>query len=1241
MRVSKVKVEDKMVLMHRTNKEGALIIGNSTDNKTKEILPEKKMENFYKSIINKTLVKERKYYTTSKKEVIVKRNKNIENTLINLIEGNDIDKINEIETERIKKNLTLKFKDTFKYKPKDKELIEFNLADLIHNYSKKNDKIELEKYKTWVDWYIKTKCDFLIKSIENNIIVLNNGEEKLSLRKKVLISYEEEFKKNGKIDISTLAEKEFKIEDLTNRFKPIVDKYIEEREKDKNNNTLEHKLNLSLKEALQKHQKDIFGRKGEEKRRVYRSDEGKIDIEKEESEENKINQRLAIYNLEVVKYLEHYFPIKASKRRNSIPTIEYHIQKPIIEQTIQQQIENAIRLNMIQRGKIVHHELDKNPVDSNILTTIKRQEAFVLNMIGACAFASNNIRNIVDSEQGEDILVRKAFTESLNKGRVDSNLLKLFLGKDSISNEETLWAMRGSIRGIRNNVIHYNKEAIGNIFEIKAFENPIKENDQNETSYNSSIFKDYLQEDINKLPKLFANQLMTGGVLSYYSIDNLKAILDKIEFNLCRSSIPFTPSFKKVFKGGCDYKKDKPSLNLNNYITKEKNNETEEEYQARYFLLKLLYNNIFIPSFEGDNFREAAKYVLEENKNNAFLKGKRYEYAFKEIKKINDRESIQEYMSYLQSSIIQEKIAKDEKKLKNNTEERYNFEKYLLDIYIKGFDNFISKLDIDRINKTEYQFDLALTNDLKAKELIAKKKEITQDCKVKKGVINAEKPINDVEKSTHVAFYTFCKLLDANYLSNLRNEIIKYRQSLIDDKQDEKKDNEIDKEKTFTFQYLLEIIELCLLKADNIGIDESDIENENDKKESNKEKKDLITYNDEIKYFFEKDFNLGDFDKLYLQSDKRTVIEHSNIELLNKYGTKQRLIDLVSRNSKFEITKKEWEEWERFNIQIKDSKITEIESKINEKNKIHEEWKDKQEEWKDKLEEWEKEQKEWRKKQKECREIDRKDKEKRIKDKPKKEEYELNEEQKERYENLANEIDRYNWLDNKLHFVHLKKVHSLNIEILGRMAGFIALFDRDFIMLDARRTSDKFKLVGFVSFFDLLENNKKKIEKYTSLYDCPDIKDGKIKRQDDTDIQESDKADLILCLQEKRLYYQKVFFDKGTNIFNIRNYIAHFNYLTKESVDYSLIDLINQLRGLLSYDRKLKNAVTKSIIDIFDKNGMELTLELDNESKHILRLKDIKPKKIYHLGIKKGKDEIATNQVPVEFCEICKSLLEL
>lgn len=1139
MRVSKVKVGKEMVLMHRTDKEGALVKGESIINQTTVILPKEKIENFKKSILNKTLVRE------NKKKELNKRNIHIERTLDNLINFRDKYALNPIQLEKIKDSLNTKFHSVYKYKPSDNEKeIEFDLPELLLQYSNNNDITILQPYKDWVKWYIETRSKFLIKSINNNRIEISNEiEDNMSKRKQVLISLEEETLEKRENKYYMSLEYDYNFSSLIDRFKTFVEEWDSKKQ---------YEFNIKVKTALKEHQKTLFGTR--------------------ENPLNRDDYYLAVYNNEVVKYFERYFPIKKSKRTYTSNSIIYYLKASTIKETIRKQIENAIRLNMIQRGKFSHHKLTTS-INSIDLSNIKRQEAFVLNLIDACAFAANNIRNIVDTEQVQDILGRKDFVASLNKNNLNKELFKLFFESEFGNKDENLWALRGSVQQIRNNIIHYNKEAINQIFNITTFENPIA---NNETSYVDTIFKDYLLKDLEKIPELIANQLMTGGVLTYYNIDNIKEILRKIKFNLCRSSIPFTPSFKKVFKAGCNYQTnntEKHYLQTENYYPRKDNNiEKQEEYEARYFLFKVLYNNIFLPEFKDNQFRKIAKDILKEKQKQSSESGSKFENAFKEIRAIRYNETIIEYMSYVQGSIIQEQIKKDEKEFKTKEEQRNNFEKYLLDIYVKGFDLFLSKFKDNNLHSIENQLDLSLTNEQKANELKSKRDEIIGYCKIQDKII-------DINNPTHIAFYTFCKLLDANHLSNLRNEIIKYRQSL----------NE--KNKDFEYIYLLEIIEFCLLKADTLTISD--------------EKK-IIATEENIKPFIDiNDKNeLSKFGDLYIQADNETFVIHSPIELLNKYGTRQRLVDLVERDKLFKINKEEFNKWKK----IRQEDENNIEKKIKAKENLHKEW-------------VEGKFKAYYKKQKQDKEL-------------------IMDDRAKKYLKLANEIEEYNWLDNKLHFIHLKKLHSLTIEILGRMAGFIALFDRDFILLDQIRDTDEFKLMGFISFHDLLKDKKKKIDSFNSIMDCPDIKDRKIIKRDNTEIKESDKANLINCLELKRKYYKTNLFNEKINTFNIRNKIAHFNYLTEKNINYSIIDLINDLRELMDYDRKLKNAVAKSIIDIFDRNEMELRMDFDY-SEHKLKVKEVKPKKIYHLGTKKGKYEIATNQVSEEYCEMCKCLLEM
>ncbi|MFV0501584.1 MAG: hypothetical protein ACK5MH_08360, partial [Bacteroidales bacterium] len=324
MRVSKVKVGKEMVLMHRTDKEGALVIGESTANKTTVILPKEKLDNFKKSILNKTLVRE------NKKKDLNKRNIHIERTLDNLINFRDKYALNPIQLEKIKESLNTKFHSVFKYKPSDNaKEIEFDLAELILQYSNNNDITILQPYKDWVNWYIETRSKFLIKSINNNRIEISNEiEDNMSKRKQVLISLEEETLEKRENKYFMSLEYDYNFSSLIDRFKTFVEEWDSKKQYD---------FNIKVKTALKEHQKTIFGTR--------------------ETPLNRDDDYLAVYNNEVVKYFERYFPIKKSNRTYSANSIVYYLKASTIKQTIRKQIENAIRLNMIQRGKLTHHKL--------------------------------------------------------------------------------------------------------------------------------------------------------------------------------------------------------------------------------------------------------------------------------------------------------------------------------------------------------------------------------------------------------------------------------------------------------------------------------------------------------------------------------------------------------------------------------------------------------------------------------------------------------------------------------------------------------------------------------------------------------------------------------------------------------------------------------------------------------------------------------------------------------------------
>ena len=476
-----------------------------------------------------------------------------------------------------------------------------------------------------------------------------------------------------------------------------------------------------------------------------------------------------------------------------------------------------------------------------------------------------------------------------------------------------------------------------------------------------------------------------------------------------------------------------------------------------------------------------------------------------------------------------------------------------MQVFTKGFDSFLNNPRFYFVSKPKNQLSGEETNEAKADRLNNIEEQMGGVCKVKQNCIVPENP-------AHVAFYTFCKLLDAPHLGNFRNELIKFTRT------------------TGEWEHLFEIIELCLLSADTVPA------NNNPRKEKGqeRERKDLMDRLGFTRKFIDPAARIENWGDLFLQSDTVTPVTHAPIELCRKYGTLGLLEKLITDCSQFKITENDFEEWQSYQqkvpVENDGSGVMQslIAKQIATRETLHRQWVDaKNNDEKERIRE-----------QKNKRKFGRGYK-------PRYSNFAKNfiERHGAEYRQVCTRIDQYNWLDNKLHFVHLNKLHGLVIDILGRMAGFVAVWERDFQFFSGHfGASDPSKANDF---------SKKIPEK------------GEMKGEE---------------------FYKKLFL--ADNFREVRNHISHFNYLTTAASLYSLVDLINELRKLMHYDRKFKNAVSKSFIDMFDRHGMILKLKFNN--KHVLKIESLTPKTLNHLG----KNDITTNQVSMEYCELCRNLLE-
>ncbi len=1151
MRVSKVKVrperisdngiklqyKPKMVLMQRGTSKGSLIYeGNTSSDRTQEIIPDLKKENFALSILNQTLISKKvldKSFSegtpeNEQKEKSIKRKalenflRSYINSIIAIPKNVDFPKtyLSESEIESFMNN---RFKGSFEYKVADEKL-KAHLSKILYQAFQEKDLTHLDPYAQWMKTYMELKSDKIKKSIINNRIVID-GDPVVSTRMKALAEWAGQLDPKGQLDLSALHAK-YETDLLAENLSKVDMKELGEDKLPRK----KYEYHRELKLALQFHQKRIFG------------------TQEAQNTDNRDDKQLAIYNLEVVKYLERNFPLKTVKKYTR-DYLTHYLKVDTIKTTIARQLENAVRASMLRQGKFAHHELNET-TSSTDLTRIKREDAFVMNLITTSVFAANNIRNIVYEELTKDILGKDDFIIALGKNKVNWKRFNLFFGFDpeketEAKQQETLWALRGAVQQIRNNVNHYKKETKNTIFGINDFEY----GDNPKPNYSTTLFQQNFQAEIAALPEALATQLMTGGVLSFYSPEILQGILHKTKFQLCRSVIPFAPGFKKVMNAGIGYQnatKDQKfyDLGLEMYLDNNKNLFSPEAWAARYFLLKLLYNNVFLPEFmEEENnraFADSVEWLLNKNKKQAADSKNEHAFAFAEVRPMNQGEKIADYMAYIQSHTMLEQSKKEDagkeqskKKEADQDKASINFQKFTLQLFAKAFDSFLRTGGYQLVkNLPQPQLNPLDKKEEQTKKLVQLKEAITPYCNIEEGGI-------DSNQDAHIAFYVYCKLLDANHLSTLRNELIKYHSAANND----------------SLRHQVEIIELCLVSVDQMPNSYTELY---DSPQACLQR---------LTPFLADGLDPTSCADLYAQSDKETPVVHHSIELSMKYGTQNLLQQLVETDPKFKVTQGNFEKWHKGQ--------SEIESYL----KLHQEYHDK---WK--------------------------------KEKGKKA-IEVREAIGEAYINNCILINNYNW-NNKVHFEHLKKLQSLTIEILGRMAGFINLWERDFQYLhelEAKKTGQ-----DPLSF---KESIPERLQDYKDYF-------------------------RKVFLHNDMEYFSKDKVKKKTTVKYNRNFIAHFNYLTSmDKPEHSLLDLINILRKMLHYDRKLRNAVSKAIIELFDKHGMKLELQFDSQdrSQHLLKVKQLVPKKLYHLGTtEKTKDQpLYTNQVSPVYCDMCRALLEM
>ncbi|GHA75511.1 hypothetical protein GCM10009007_15840 [Formosimonas limnophila] len=203
------------------------------------------------------------------------------------------------------------------------------------------------------------------------------------------------------------------------------------------------------------------------------------------------------------------------------------------------------------------------------------------------------------------------------------------------------------------------------------------------------------------------------------------------------------------------------------------------------------------------------------------------------------------------------------------------------------------------------------------------------------------------------------------------------------------------------------------------------------------------------------------------------------------------------------------------------------------------------------------------------------------------------------------------------------KRYQLLINILGRLVDYASLWERDVVficcaLLHQLHQTQPNVLTPIAS---MKEKDRKK-----------SLNEGELSSLVDQVIEKSDlnATPTITALYAalKRMGYKKPSERangcKMSKYKDTRNQLAHFGMLHPKQDKLSLSSLIDTTRELMSYDRKLKNAVSYSIIDMLERDGLSVKLTFKD---HRIESAKVDSRTIIHLkGEKDPYDQPITER---------------
>jgi hypothetical protein len=176
-----------------------------------------------------------------------------------------------------------------------------------------------------------------------------------------------------------------------------------------------------------------------------------------------------------------------------------------------------------------------------------------------------------------------------------------------------------------------------------------------------------------------------------------------------------------------------------------------------------------------------------------------------------------------------------------------------------------------------------------------------------------------------------------------------------------------------------------------------------------------------------------------------------------------------------------------------------------------------------------------------------------------------------KYKVALQEISAHRELSAHVRLINHVQAQRLQMSVLGRFVDFAGMWERDLY----------FATIGL-----MVETGKSPDQIFTTQERLDKISQGRVIKALQLACKKGNNPDIYQKMQE--FFGDDFLYGQNSKVL-IRNKIQHLHFATKApDKSQNLTTLTNDMRRLMSYDRKLKNAVSKSIIDMMTRENLGL-----------------------------------------------------